>query len=137
MAEFLMSDFLSTETADYAYTLSIASQGTMPIDPIKNQVQYFTDDNKPAPISLDDASAYIVTLLWKTLSEANAEIIMELWSDSTKANGIERSFRWYNPVDTKTYVVNFYKKPRLNIFGGYDRRDIESVQLLVWGNYVP
>lgn len=132
-----MSDWLETQSADYVYTLNIPSQGNMAIEPVKTQVPYFTDANEPVPISIDDSLSFIIPLFWKVLSSANAEIIMELWCDPIKANGIERSFQWYNPVDTKTYIVNFYAKPKLNIFGGYDRRDIESIQLLIWGNHVP
>jgi len=137
MAQFLMSDHLSTVSADYAYTLSIAPQEDMGVEPVKNQVLKYTDDGNRLPLNLSSTTRYQVTLKWKMVPVADAKIIMDLWSSATKADGIRQSFRWYNHDDTKTYVVSFLTRPKLRLFSVGTHQTIDQVQLLVEGNYVP
>ena len=141
MAEFLMSEFLSTVTADYAYTLTLAPQEGMTITPVKNQVLKYTDDGSPLILNLSSASKFIVVLTWGRLPLSDAETVMELWCDSTKADGVRRSFRWTNSGDSSTpnkiYVVNFLTQPELKHFLGRSYQSIDKIQLLVRGNYVP
>lgn len=136
MAQFLMSDFLSTVAADYAYTLDIASHGSLDIDTLKTQKMLYTDDNSPLPLDIDGTSKYLVTLTWTHLSKADAETIMELYNDAAKADGIVNSFRWTNPDDSNTYIVHFAQKPMLKVFS-LPHQSINNVKLLVIGNYVP
>ena len=136
MAQFLMSDFLSTVVADYAYTLNIAPHNEMEIDTLKTQKMLYTDDNDPLPLDIDGTSKYLVTLTWTHLSQVDAETIMELYNDSAKADGIVNSFRWTNPDDSNTYIVHFARKPLLKVYS-LPHQSIDNVQLLVIGNYVP
>lgn len=135
MSQFLMSEYLSTVTAGYAYTLQIAPQNQITITPVKSQSMLFTDDNEPLIINANDSTKFIVELAWEMLKLSDSETIMELWCDTNKANGIATSFRWYNHADTKTYVVNFMERPRLRHFAvAYE--GIDNVKFLVRGNYV-
>lgn len=136
MAQFLMSEFLGTVTADYAYTLTVAPNDGMSIQPLKTQIILYTDDNTPLVRNINENTKFKVQLTWEKLSLADAEIIMELWTDTSKANGAENSFRWTNPGDTKTYVVKFITMPSLKHFA-INRQTVDNVELLVMGNYVP
>lgn len=135
MAEFLMSEFLSTVAADYAYTLSVTPHKEMPIQFLKNQKMFFADDGTPVPVSISSTNRFIVTLQWDMLIKSDAEIITELWCDSNKADGIRRSFRWYNPSDTKYYIVNFLEPPSLKVYP-VNWQGIDQCRFIVWGNYV-
>ena len=135
MAQFLMSEFLSTVTAGYAYTLNVMPQDEISVLPMKTQKMLFADDNTPLIINVSQATKFIVRLTWKTLVLADAETIMELWCDTAKANGIATSFRWYNPSDDKTYVVNFMNKPRLVHYAASNFQGVNEVEFLVRGNY--
>lgn len=136
MAQFLMSEFLSTATAGYAYTLNVMPQDEITITPIKTQRMLFTDDNEPLIVNVSTATKFKVHLAWKMLELADAETIMELWCDTAKANGIASSFRWYNPADDKTYVVNFATPPRLAHYAASNYQGISEIELLVRGNHV-
>jgi hypothetical protein len=134
MTQFLMSEYLSTVSADYAYTLQIAPQNQITILPIKSQSMLFTDDNNPLIINSNDSTKFIVELEWDMLKLSDSETIMELWCDNTKANGIARSFRWYNHSDTKTYVTHYMERPILKHFAsGYE--SVIGIKLLILGNY--
>ena len=136
MAQFLMSEYLSTVSAGYAYTLSVTPQDEILITPLKTQAMLFTDANEPLIVNSNDATKFRVKVTWKTLELADAETIMELWCDTTKANGMATSFRWYNPADDKTYVVNFASAPRLVHFASTNFQSVNEVEFLIRGNYV-
>ena len=136
MAQFLMSEFLSTVTADYAYTLSVTPQTEMRTTALKAQKRIYTDNNDPLTLTGASGNRFIVELQWDKILLADAETIMELWTDTSKADGIKNSFRWYNPADTKTYVVKFDSQPTLKDFPVGTYQGIDTVKLLVMGNYV-
>lgn len=135
MAQYLMSDYLSAETPDYAWTLDIVPDEKVSILPIKNQKMLFSDKNKPVVLDISDASVYLVTLRWHRLIFSGSKIIMDLYDDPAKAKGLKRSFRWENPDDSGIYVANFRTAPHLARYSG-NYHEIDSVTLLVWGKHV-
>ena len=131
MTQYLMSNYLSIGSSDYDYTLVITPDRDMPIIPIKTQKILYTDDNDPLVININDNLKYKIKLLWEVLSFEEAMVIMDLFSDTEKANGFLNSFKWYNPIDTKIYVVKFISTPILKCFGAANHQGLDEVELLV------
>jgi len=136
MARYLMSEFLSTVAPDYAYTLAVAPHNEMSVEPLKTQKMLYTDANTPLVLNVNNASKFLISLVWEKLVLTDAEIIMELWTDTSKADGLANSFRWTNPDDSATYTVHFATKPLLKAYA-LNHQSIDNIKLLVIGNYVP
>lgn len=100
-------DFVSIATPDYDAILSVRPQEILVETAGKNQVVHIMDDGSEERISLSDTSIFHIRLRWNYLTEADAGTIFDWWNDSTKANGIERTFKWSHPTDGHTYVVRF------------------------------
>jgi hypothetical protein len=99
-------DYLSVVTPDYNYTLEINVQGTITEEGYKNQVVHMADDNSEERITLSTGSIFYVSWQWNQLSEADSGTILDLYHDTSKANGIGRSFKWEGH-DGHAYVVRF------------------------------
>ena len=137
MAAKEMFDYLDAQTADYTTTtLSITPQNVMVEAGTKNQVVHTADDNSEEYISFSNDSIFYVTLQWEILDEADAGTIFDFFHDSTKGNGITRTFYWEHPTDGHKYVVRFAEAlPRSishpEIYG------IQQIKLRVTGKYDP
>jgi hypothetical protein len=101
-----MYDHLSDATPDYNATLPIAPQGVVSEDSSKSQVVHTGVDGSEERISFGSSPIFFITIGWNILSEANAGTIFDWYNDSTKANGMQRSFK-YAYGDGHTYVVRF------------------------------
>ena len=99
---------LPTITADYtAETLNISPQNVMKVPGKKSQVVHEIDDNSIAVISESDDSFFEVALQWDHITESEHANIMDFWHNTSKANGMENTFKWDHPLDGETYVVRF------------------------------
>jgi hypothetical protein len=103
-----MYNYLDTITADYTTeTLNISPQQVMKIPGTKAQVVHKCDDGSVSVVSESDTSAFQVQCQWNHISETDHATIMDFYHDSSKANGMENTFKWLHPVDGYTYVVRF------------------------------
>jgi len=133
MALIEMYDYVSTVTPDYsAATLSLTPHNVMSELSEKNQVIHTADDNSEERISLSDDNIFRVTLAWEVITEAEAGTIVDFYYDSTKGNGIARTFKWDHPTDGHTYVVRFDGKIIRQIRPA-SLYDIKSITLRVVG----
>jgi len=137
MAAKEMFDYLDAATADYTLaTLSVTPQQVLTETGTKNQVVHIADDNSEEYISFSNDSIFHVSLQWEILNESDAGTIFDFFHDSTKGNGITRTFYWEHPTDGHTYVVRFAEVlPRSishpEIYG------IQQIRLKVVGKYDP
>ena len=107
MAAKEMYDYLSIKTADYDYVLAIPHSKQTIESASKNQQIFITDDGSSKVVSLDSTSYFYVKFPYSILTESNSGTIFDLWNDSSKANGMAKTFKWYHPQDGHTYVVRF------------------------------
>ncbi len=105
MAATEIYDKVSLATADYDYTLTLAAQGTVSEEWVRNQVIHRADDNTRETITLSPAQ-FFVNFEFKQLSESDIGVLVDLYYDDAKAKGRARSFRW-SAHDGHTYVVYF------------------------------
>jgi len=130
-----MYNYLSNTTPDYTgETLDITPHTILDITGHKSQILYTFKDGSHAVTSASDQSYFDVVLQWEYLSDADYATIMDLWHDPLKANGMERTFPWINPVDDNRYTARFMSEfaPEY-IVGGIKRA--YGVTLRVDGNY--
>jgi len=107
MTAFNMSDYLNEGVADYDYVLSVSPQGQLIEAGLKKQVIRIADDGSEERITLDDDINFVVTFNWNGLTESEMGDIIDLYFNPSKANGIENTFYWTNPMDSVDYVVRF------------------------------
>ena len=112
MAAKEMYDYLAgTTTADYDYTLDMVSHNVEVEDGQKNIVIKEYDDASESRVVRSNVSVFYVTVSWEYLSEANAGTLFDLFHNTSKANGMARTFKWINhgePTSNQhTYVVRF------------------------------
>ena len=112
MANQEMWDYIPTAAAtpDYSATLTVAAQRTMLIEGSKSQVVHTGDDASDEVITLCATTTFYVSLQWECINESDAGTIFSFWHDSSKANGLARSFAWTNyaeATDQHTYIVKF------------------------------
>lgn len=129
-----MHDYLSTVVADYTTTvLTLNPQKTLIEDGQKNIIIHEGEDNSEERIVLSSNSIFNVTLSWDVLTDVDAGTIYDFYHDSTKGNGMARTFQWIHPTDGYTYVVRFNSPiPRNFVTGsvmGYT-----NIKLKVLGN---
>lgn len=108
MAAKEMFDYLDAQTADYTTaTFSVTPQQVLTEAGIKNQLVHIADDNSEEYISFSNDSLFHVSLQWEILTESDAGTIFDFFHDSSKGNGITRTFYWEHPTDGHTYIVRF------------------------------
>ena len=104
-------DYLSADavTPDYNVLLDIVPQKILYELGSKNQIVQLGDDDSEAIISYSDTSIFYMRLIWETLTESDAGTIFDFWHDSTKANGMARTFKFqdHGVTDQHTYTVRF------------------------------
>ena len=135
MSAKIMADYLSVLTADYTtVNHDLAPQHVMPEESIKKQVAHEYDDGMVSAITLSSTNYFNVTLEWTAAELAPAGTIMDLWHNSSKGNGIARSWYWVHPTDGATYVVKF-RGPltRIHRAGGSTWVEIAQLPLRVIG----
>lgn len=129
-----LSDYLSSKTADYNYSLNLKCYVSIPETGNKNQIIHKFDDGSVGVAAMTDGSWYDVEVDFFLQTVANATILFELYNNPSYANGSERTFYWYHPKDARYYTVRFMspiKKDTENHNPGYQR--IEKVTLRVEG----
>jgi hypothetical protein len=129
-----MSSYLTTVTPDYNYTLNIAPQNELQRDALLTQVKMLTDNNNPLVITISASPKFLVHLDWEKMTLDDAYVIQDLWLDSSKAKGSERSFKWYNHSDARTYVVKFWMDGMTSAFAPAGQESLRGISLLVIGN---
>jgi len=127
-----MHNYLPVKTADYNYTLNIPSQVSMPITGDKTQKMRKYDDGSISVVSASNQSFFEIDLQWSYIKDSNRSIIMDLWHNQNKANGIEKTFYWYNVFDTETYVVRFIN-PLKTVFYPANKVEISTLTLRIEG----
>ena len=136
MANAEIWDYLSSTavTPDYNATLSVTPQQVITEAGEKHQVAHIGDDDSEEIISFSDDSIFFVTLKWNNLSEADAGTIFDFYHDSSKANGMARSFKWAHPgeTDSHTYIVRFATPLSRSIKPGF-LFGVASVKLKILG----
>lgn len=98
-------EYVSFAVPDVSYTLDIVPQNTLTEQPEIEQIILLADDDSEQTLSFSDSHSYTFILQWDNLSDADAAIIWDCWL--TNSNGFQYTFRWYNPLDEHTYVVQF------------------------------
>ena len=129
-----LADYLSSVTADYAYDLNLVCHASIPKTGNKNQIIHEFDDGTVRVAAMTDSSWYDVEVDFFLLTSANATVLFELYNNPSYANGSERTFYWYHPIDARYYTVRFMSPVTLvdeHNFPGYARA--EKVTLRVEG----
>jgi len=136
MADKEMYDYLSVVTPDYsATTLSVSPQKIVPETGQKNQILNVGDDGSEEVIDLSDDFLFMTALSF-VQSSSDIGLVLDFYFDSSKANGIARSFKWAHPKDGHTYVVKFRGPMTRNweedlIEGGY--QSVRQISLKIIG----
>jgi len=107
MAAKEMYDYLPVTTADYATPLTNPSQVLISERGLKNQFVNLGDDGSEERISLSSDSIFYVSVQWPNKSESDIGQIVDYYHDTTKGNGMARTFQWTHPSDGHVYVVRF------------------------------
>lgn len=102
-----LSDYLSSKTADYNYSLALPCHVGLPVTGNKNQIVHEFDDGSVRVAAMTDHSWYDVEVDFYIQTNANATILFELYNNPSYANGSERTFYWYHPRDARYYTVRF------------------------------
>jgi len=102
-----IATYVSAATADVDVTLILTPQNTMSETGEKYQEIRSYSGLSESRISFNDQTRFIITLDYEMLSATDAATIMDIYCDSTKANGVQNSFKFQHPTDTYTYVVRF------------------------------
>ena len=113
MAAREMYDDLSVATPDYSTTSldlsSIRPQDIIEETPIFNQEAIMGDDGSIEVNSLDDGPlAFITTFKFNHKSDADIGTLLEFIFNTSKANGMENTFKLIHPEDGHTYVVRYW-----------------------------
>lgn len=124
-------DFLSAVTPDYNAELGISPQGVVSEESSKNQIIHMGVDGSEERVSFNSSSIFYITVGWNALSESDSGTIFDFYNDSSKANGMQRTFK-YNYGDGHTYVVRFDSAlPRQG--NSKDRYGLPGIKLKVIG----
>lgn len=129
-----LADHLGSVSADYNYSLNLICHASIPKTGNKNQIIHEFDDGSVAVAAMSDNSWYDVEVDFFLLTSANATELFELYNNPSYANGSERTFYWYHPIDARYYTVRFMSPVILvdeHNFPGYARA--EKVTLRVEG----
>jgi hypothetical protein len=105
----LVAQGVASSTANYtSATLTVAPQDILVEKFSKVQERFLLDDEASLVISHSNKSQIQVVLRWNEwLSDTDADTLISFWTDSTKANGMARTFYWTHPEDSNTYIVRF------------------------------
>jgi len=134
MAAAEMYDYLPTVTPDYDYTLNIAPTSMLVEEGNRKQELIQFDDNNDKVITIGSTPRFKVTLQWQHLTSDDSGTILDLYFDSSKANGMAKTFKWAHPTDGHTYVVRFAEPLRRSYKAGFvGRSSIEQIVLNVVG----
>lgn len=133
MSDKEMFDYLSTVTPDYsAITLTIKPQEVVREEGQLNQSIHLGADGSEEVVTYSTKKIFYVNLLWPRKSSSDIGTILDFYYDSTKGNGIARSFKWDHPTDGHTYIVKFRDKMTRGIH--YFQHGIDNIRLKVIGN---
>lgn len=102
-----MYNSLQSATPSTATILNIKPKGKLVERPYRNQKLFEMDDFDEVIVTHSEDVLFEVTIPFNTLSNADSETILGLYMDISNAYGMEYSFKWLHPKDTKTYVVRF------------------------------
>lgn len=130
---FSMADYLDSGIADYTTTnLSIAPQDSMPVTPVINQEDIWTDDGNANTIEIDGGLAFILELNYNMLEPDDAKTVMDFYLDSTKANRKKNTFYFEHPTDDEIYVAKFISSPPThNTLSVPTYESISTIKLLI------
>lgn len=120
-----LSDYLSSATADYNYSLNLKCYVSIPKSGNKNQIIHEFDDGSVSVAAMTDGSWYDVEVYFFLQTPTNATILFELYNNPSYGNGSERTWYWYHPVDKIYYTVRFMSK--INIV---DEQKYKNFQLV-------
>jgi hypothetical protein len=114
--------------------LDIVPHTVMDITGKKSQIAYTFKDGTSKVQGLSDQSYFLLNLQWEELSNSEHSKIMSLWHDPAKANGMERTITWLNPIDGKKYTVRFFSELTTEYgIGGMEK--VYGLKLRVEGVY--
>jgi hypothetical protein len=133
MAEKEMADYLSNVTADYtAEELTISPQHYYLEEGGKKQRIFIADDGSEERINFDNTTIFWASFPIYGLSASDAGIIIDLFHNTSKANGMVKSFYWQAP-DNHTYTVRFASQVPRTI-GPTWAHKFSTIRLRVLGN---
>lgn len=99
---------LPAVTPDYTTTtLSMAPNNDLPTTSSFIQVLNDTDGGNPKVVTMKATSDIIIPLVFKGLSKTNYDVLNSFYNSSSKAVGMQNSFKWLHPQTLNTYVVHF------------------------------
>jgi hypothetical protein len=135
-----LSDVLSTVTPGYiGETLAITPKGANAVMDASGRLYQEIDSfygGEDARYDWGIDPVFYLTIPLDHLTTAELETLLDLYLDSSKANGIARSFPWYHPTDEAYYTVKFNND--LSVwYNRSGRKGAGGVQLKILGNYVP
>jgi len=108
-----MATYLDVVTADYtAIELSVNPHNILTETGQKNQIAHNFDDGTIDVVTLSD-SFFTVTLQWDWLSDTDKSTILDMYHNSSKANGMAKTFYWHHPREDNIYVVRFLSAPEV------------------------
>lgn len=127
--------FTGTLAADYTTTdLTVKPQRVLVERLSMKQKTFESDDGSVVVSNRSSRPIFTVTLQWTLgISEADAGTIYDFWADSSKGNGMERTFYWDHPTDGHDYTVRFFSDLSRTLTAGYDIHKISQIKLRVEG----
>jgi len=132
MADKELYDYLETVTPDYsAATLSVKPQQVIQEDGQLNQVVHLGADGSEEVVTYSTKKIFYVTLIFAVKTNSDIGTIFDLYFNSSKANGIAKSFKWEHPTDGHTYVVKF--RETMSRIDHHSYQGISSLKLKVVG----
>lgn len=129
-----MYDYLSNLTADYTTeTLDISPQIKMYERGGKRQEVLKSDDpTSEVRITHSNTSEFYVDIDWHGLTPEDAGTIIDIFHNTSKADGISKSFYWTHPTDGHDYTVRF-DSPVPRGIGPSWIHDIKNITLKILG----
>jgi len=132
-----MYNYLPIRIADYDFTLEVWPERILPEVGEKKQVVHDFDDGQETIVTLSGQSRFYVIVQWEMISAELADLIFDLWHDENKANGIERSFKWWHPIEEQIYIVRFAEGMERVITGDHvGTKEVSPIRLRVIGRPV-
>lgn len=108
MADKEMYDYLSSATVNFTSSaLQLSPQEVIQEDGSKNQMIKYSDDGSREVISYSNNSIFYITMRWNNERSSDIGTVMDYYHSTAKANGVSRTFKWYNVSDGHTYCVAF------------------------------
>lgn len=128
-------DYLPLKMPDSAVTLNVTPHEVLAERITVRQALHEMDDpSGDVVVTLDSTRVGYFTLRWRGLTEGDAGTLLDFYADSSKGDGLAKSFIWTHPSDGHGYVAKFTADFQRDIRAS-GRFDVFDVVLKAIGQY--